>query len=348
MPQSIDAIAEELGAIVAGIERELRARFDAASSELRATIAELRAQMAEFETRAVRAETASAESISLRLAAIRGIEPTEVARMVDEAVARLPPPKPGPPGTSADPAEVARMVADAVASLPPPVNGRDADPAVIARMVAEAVAGLPPPAPGRDVDPVVVAGMVEKAVSAAVAALPPPAPGEPGPRGPVGFLPIAKAWTDAVHYAGDVVTHDGGTYQATRDTGRAPGHEDWTCLAAPGCDGASGADGKSFTVRGTWAPEAEYTALDVVAWNGAAFVARVDNPGGIPGDGWQLMSIQGRRGKAGEGTKGDPGPPGPAVVSASIGDDGVLVIRNADGSAITCDFYPLLSLMDRG
>ena len=48
------------------------------------------------------------------------------------------------------------------------------------------------------------------------------APGERGPPGPPGKLPAIRAWGDAVHYAGDVVTHGGSVYQAQRDTGREP------------------------------------------------------------------------------------------------------------------------------
>lgn len=53
--------------------------------------------------------------------------------------------------------------------------------------------------------------------------------GEPGPAGPIGergemgpagTLPITTEWRDAVHYAGAVVTHGGGTWQASRATGR--------------------------------------------------------------------------------------------------------------------------------
>src|SRR5262249_24248710 len=95
-------------------------------------------------------------------------------------------------------------------------------------------------------------------------------PGERGLEGPIGKLPIPKAWTEGVHYEGDVVTHAGALWQATRDTGREPrphaehcGLADWICLAA------AGRDARSPTVRGTYEPEATYGALDVVALDGA-------------------------------------------------------------------------------
>jgi hypothetical protein len=169
-------------------------------------------------------------------------------------------------------------------------------------------------------------------------------PGERGTDGAPGKLPIVRQWTDAVHYAGDVVGHAGATWQAARDTGREPPHDDWTLIAAAGRDGI---DGRSFVVRGTWDETAAYRALDVVMLGGASFAARVDNPGTCPGEGWQLFAAQGKRGNPGErgapGAKGDRGAPGPAPTALSVDRDGMLTLVNADGSTVTCDLYPLLS-----
>ena len=45
--------------------------------------------------------------------------------------------------------------------------------------------------------------------------------GPRGEQGPPGKLPMVKLWMpETVHYAGDVVAHDGGTFQAKRDTGQ--------------------------------------------------------------------------------------------------------------------------------
>lgn len=191
------------------------------------------------------------------------------------------------------------------------------------------------------------ADMVRALVADAVAALPPApagkdgAPGERGAPGKDGKMPIVKAWSDAVHYAGEIVTHDGATYQALCDTGRQPPHEDWACLAARG---GNGADGRSFTVRGTWSPDNTYEQFDVVVLNGASFVARKDDPGACPGDGWQLSASQGKRGQPGEpGGRGVKGDAGPRVESIQIDDQGLLTLTNADGSTVTCDLYPVLS-----
>src|SRR5215813_6371208 len=146
-----------------------------------------------------------------------------------------------------------------------------------------------------------------------VGAMGPPGPSGPrGEQGPPGKLPLVKLWVpETVHYAGDVVAYDGGTFQARRDTGQPPSHADWTCLAT------AGRDGGSITVRGTFDEAAEYRRLDVVALNGGSFVALKDAPGPCPGPGWQLLASQGKRGVAGEkgerGPKGDPGLSGATI-----------------------------------
>lgn len=173
------------------------------------------------------------------------------------------------------------------------------------------------------------------------------APGERGPEGPAGKLPIVMAWTDRVHYEGEVVTRDGASYQALRDTGREPPHDDWIEIARGGRDGRDGADGRSFTIRGTYADGETYRGLDVVILNGASFVAKYDEPGACPGEGWQLMASQGKRGAPGErgpaGPKGERGPAGAPVLAMNIDDDGMLTLVNGDGSTVTCDFYPVLA-----
>jgi hypothetical protein len=124
---------------------------------------------------------------------------------------------------------------------------------------------------------------------------------------------------DTVHYAGDVVTQSAALWQATKDTGQAPPHADWICLAAPG------ADGITPTVRSTYDAAVKYGRLDIVALDGTTFIARRDNPGKCPGDGWQLMSSRGKpgiKGPPGErgqrGEKGDPGPAAPTILAWEV------------------------------
>lgn len=130
--------------------------------------------------------------------------------------------------------------------------------------------------------------------------------GARGAEGAPGKLPKVKRWTqDDVTYEGEIVVHGNNTYQALKDTGSVPGATfDWICVAA------AGRDAVSPTVRDTYDAKENYRALDIVVSDGAAFIARRDNPGALPGDGWKMIARQGGRGIA--GPKGERGPPGPA------------------------------------
>jgi hypothetical protein len=169
--------------------------------------------------------------------------------------------------------------------------------------------------------------------------------GERGEPGPMGALGVCKDWEDRVYQQGETATFDGSIFQAQRDTGKAPPHEDWLCIVRAGRDGA---DGRSFDHVGLYDPEKNYSAMQVVALNGGAFVARHDDPGPCPGDGWALLASQGKTGKP--GPKGDPGPRGPvgpAVARLVVDDTGMLTLVNADGLKIECDLYPLLKRIDK-
>jgi collagen triple helix repeat protein len=172
------------------------------------------------------------------------------------------------------------------------------------------------------------------------------APGPTGPPGAPGKLPVVRSWADQIHYEGDVVTFDGGTWQAGCDTGRAPPHEDWVPLARAGRDGK---DGASFKICGTWDQNKQYNALNVVILNGGAFVAKADHPGSCPGPDWQIMASQGKQGKPGErgpaGPKGERGEPAAEVIGMELDNTGMLTLLRSDGKIISCDFSPLLSRM---
>lgn len=168
--------------------------------------------------------------------------------------------------------------------------------------------------------------------------------GERGPEGAAGKLPVIRSWEDRVYYEAESVTKDGSVYQALRDTGRSPPNNDWICIASAG---SNGADGRSIEVRGTYKEDGEYFALNVVVLNGGSFVAKRDNPGPCPGEGWQLMASQGKQGRPGErgapGQKGDRGDSSPAVVSVDLDAQGLFRLTNADGSVVDADLYPVLS-----
>jgi hypothetical protein len=124
-------------------------------------------------------------------------------------------------------------------------------------------------------------------------------------RATPGKLPVAKLWQpDTVTYEAQVVSYDGSSYQALRDTAQAPGGADWVCVAR------GGRDGLTPNICGTFNAHKTYARLDIVEYDGAGYLARRDAPGvpGIPGDGWQLMSRSGRRGATGE--TGEVGPRG--------------------------------------
>jgi hypothetical protein len=150
-------------------------------------------------------------------------------------------------------------------------------------------------------------------------------------------LPIAMTYcVDSVHYAGQVVVHRGSTYQAVRDTARTPPHaDDWVCLAS------AGRDAVTPTVRGTFDTREQYRELDIVIFDGATWIARRDNPGICPGDGWQLMSKQGKTGRPGtpgergpRGERGEKGDPGvvPQLVSSKLDENYNLTILRSDES----------------
>jgi len=111
-------------------------------------------------------------------------------------------------------------------------------------------------------------------------------------------------------------------WQATKDTGQAPPHADWICLAADGQDGITP------TIRGTYNPAGIYARLDIVALNSSSFIARKDQPGPCPGEDWQLIVSAGKQGRPGPpgakgergepGSKGGPGAPAPTILAWKV------------------------------
>jgi hypothetical protein len=72
--------------------------------------------------------------------------------------------------------------------------------------------------------------------------------------------------------------------------------------------GAAGSRCGIPVIKGTFREGASYGFLNIVALNGSSFIARRDNPGPCPGDGWQLIASAGRPGKPGvKGERGEPG-----------------------------------------
>lgn len=78
-----------------------------------------------------------------------------------------------------------------------------------------------------------------------------------------------------------------------------------------------------------------FQRLDIVAFDGASFIARRDDPGLCPGDGWQLIAAYGARGEKGllgprgeRGDMGECGEPAPRIVAWLIDRE-----RGAPGSS---------------
>ena len=148
-------------------------------------------------------------------------------------------------------------------------------------------------------------------------------------QGPPGKLPVVRAWVDRVYYEGEVVIRHGATWQASGDTGRAPPAQRLDMPAA------AGEDGRSPTVREHLGRRmAVYSALDIVALNGGQFIARHDNPGPCPGDGWQLLASAGqarpaRRARRPGDCRGLPGKDGallPVPLALELDDTGLLTL----------------------
>jgi len=96
----------------------------------------------------------------------------------------------------------------------------------------------------------------------------------------------------------------------------------------------------AMRVRGTYQGGTNYTLGDVVVLDGGSFIARKDNPGKCPGDGWQLMAKQGQRGVA--GPKGERGRDAPRI-ERWIVDRAALTVTPVYSDGI---FGPVLELRE--
>lgn len=182
------------------------------------------------------------------------------------------------------------------------------------------------------------------------------APGAPGERGPAGeqgrdgvdgkdgapgapgAFPLSRAWSDRIHYQGEIVTHQGSTWQASRDTAAAPPDDAWSPLALRGDDAPVG------EVRGLYDPSASYRKFDLVTFDNSEWRAVKDDPGPLPGDGWIISAKRGKPGIKGErGEPGERGPPGRELVALKV-EGWQLVAVLSDGRSIRCDARPLLEL----
>lgn len=109
-------------------------------------------------------------------------DPAEIARLVEVAVAAIPPAKDGASVTLEDVAPlIAEEVSKAFASLPVPQNGKDADQVDLEQLVETVVARIPVPKDGTSVTPEEIEPLVQEYVAKAVSAIPVPKDGESVP-----------------------------------------------------------------------------------------------------------------------------------------------------------------------
>jgi hypothetical protein len=273
---ALDALAEELGRVVAAERREWQRERDVAVAELRAEVAEFRLKVSDL--------------VAERLAAVKDGEPGPAGER-------------GPQGAPGERGDVGEAGPEGVEG-PPGEMG-------------------PPGASGAPGE------RGEKGDRGE--------PGERGPQGPPAKFRVCTIWSERVHYEGDLVTHRGSLWQAVRDTGREPPHDDWLLIAAAGADGKDAPIGRVF---GKYDPAGVYKQTDLVTFDGGEWRARKDDPGPLPGAGWALSAVQGKVGKP--GPKGDPGERGPAAPRITSVEGYHLVM--SDGTAI--DLRPMFERYD--
>lgn len=86
-----------------------------------------------------------------------------------------------------------------------------------------------------------------------------------------------------------------------------------------------------FRARGTHDAGTTYAYGDVVAFNGSSWLAVEDNPGDLPGRGWQLVASCGSRGS--RGPRGERGAAAPGLSSISFDSENwTVTTRLSDGS----------------
>lgn len=167
--------------------------------------------------------------------------------------------------------------------------------------------------------------------------------GKEGPKGEPGEMTTCKTWSpDVITYRHAIVTHGGQAWQALADTATEPAEgAHWALLAARGRDGAG------IEPQGRYDPAIGYRKNDAVAFDGSLWLAKFDEPGPLPGDGWMLAARAGGKGRPGD--RGLQGPPGAGVIEARV-EGMTIVLGTDDGRGVRIDLRPafIAFLEERG
>jgi hypothetical protein len=112
-------------------------------------------------------------------------------------------------------------------------------------------------------------------------------------------------------------------------------------MGPPGPEGAVGLQGPAAyagEARGLFDPAASYRGLDRVAFDGSEWVARRDDPGPLPGEGWMLSAKIGRKGDP--GPRGPRGEPGAGITDAAL-EGYAISLTLTDGKRKDISLLPL-------
>lgn len=155
-------------------------------------------------------------------------------------------------------------------------------------------------------------------------------PGEKGEKGDPGN--DGREVSDVlVNQEGDIVEF---TFKMSDDT-----TEVYEMTLPAGRDGQDAYPGQA---KGAYNPEEEYRAMDVVSFNGSEWRAKIDSPGELPGPDWMLSARIGKRGEKGE--PGKPGSDGASIAAQYIHND-QLITTLTDGTELKTD---MSSIINRG
>jgi hypothetical protein len=108
--------------------------------------------------------------------------------------------------------------------------------------------------------------------------------------------------------------------------------------------GTNGRDAPVGEVYGRYEPGRAYKRFDLVSHHGGEWRAKRDDPGALPGDGWALSAVQGKKGDP--GPRGMAGSAGPQIVEWEIRGYTAVPIMSDGSAGPALDFRPLFERYD--